>query len=127
MTPNAADVERAIRQVVRGERPWMDLCAMGMQVQLDQGVCRFDDSGPVEARVDIHDLARGFLTHMHDSRRLREWAFVMEGLPVDLDVEGHPAGEKVLDALWSASFGEPLTDDQIRVLEDLGGEVPNQS
>jgi hypothetical protein len=126
MTSKTEAAAETVRQVVRGERPWTDLRPLGMAVRFEGGRCVFEDTGPLDLRVDVHDLARGFLAHLHDPSGLKEWAFVMEALPVDLDVEGHPEGETVLNALWSASFGEPLGEDQVEVLKELGRGSPSQ-
>jgi hypothetical protein len=76
--------------------------------------------------VSIYDIVRGFLTHLGDASKLREWAFVVEAVPFDFDVESHPAWEAVLNALWDASFGEPLGEDQLAVLKELGEEQSGQ-
>ena len=122
MISEAESAVATIRQVVRGDRPWTDLRALGMEAGPPESRCHFLPSFPTETRVSVHDVARGFLTHLTDAAKLREWAFVMEALPADLGVESHPAGETVLNALWSASFGERLSEEQVAVLEALGEE-----
>jgi hypothetical protein len=97
-----------------------------MEAVPQKGQCLFLPSFPRDVHVSAFDLARGFLTYLPDASRLKEWAFVMEALPGEFDVGSHPAGETVLDALWSASFGEPLCEDQIAVLEELGREEAGQ-
>jgi len=114
-----AEAREIIQQVVRGERPWADLGLAGIKVRLDGGRCAVENTGQTSARVSIHDLAKGFLVHLHDPRALREWAFIMEGIDTDLDVENHPAGETLLTALWDASFGTPLSDDTLKTIESL--------
>src|SRR5438552_571690 len=94
-----------ILQVVRGERPWTDLDEIGIRVQIQDDRCTFQNPRGIEVAADVHDLAKGFLAYRHDPRKLREWAFVIEASDVDLDVEKHPQGEILLNALWSASFG----------------------
>ncbi len=118
----AASCAGAIRQVVRGERPWTDLIPLGMDAAPPESRCHFLASFPGETRVTVHDLARGFLTYLDDAAKLRNWAFVMEAMPADVDVENHPAGETVLNALWSASFGEPLSEEQLVVVKALAEE-----
>src|SRR5712692_8891459 len=92
-----------IRQVVRGERPWTDLRALGLNISLEGNQRTLENPGHLSAAADIHDLAKGFLRHVHDAQALREWAFVVEAMDVDLDVENHPAGDTLLRALWDAS------------------------
>ena len=59
------------------------------------------------------------MAYRQDPRALREWGFIMEALDVDLDVEQHPAGDLVLNALWDASFGNPIEADVWQTIEDL--------
>jgi hypothetical protein len=120
MTPTAT-VEQIVREVVRGERPWTDLRSLGMDVRPEKG--KADNLRPVDVKIGIHDLARGFMAHSHDPAALRAWAFVMEALDADFDaVTAHPAGEHMWDAIWSASFGNPLEEAQLRLIEEIDRE-----
>ena len=125
MTLDAHTVAVAVRQVVRGERPWTDLRALGMKLFPDEG--RAEDIRPLDVTADVHDLARGFLTHWKDPRALKQWAFVMEALPTDFQVERHSAGEAVMDLLWDASFGHAPDKAGIKLLEELAQENPSPS
>lgn len=121
MTTTANNLEEAIQQVARGERPWADLRSFGLVLQPEAGLA--DHLPPADVRLTVHDLARGFLSHMDDLKALREWAFVIEALPADLEaVEAHPDGEVVLGALWNASFGQPPEEREIEVIEALARE-----
>jgi hypothetical protein len=118
MTTPPRSVEEAIRQVARGERHWAELRSFGLDFDPEAG--RADRLPPIDARVTVHDLASGFVSCLHDSRALREWAFVMEAVPADFEaVEAHPEGEVVLGALWNASFGEPLSEAELEVIRAL--------
>lgn len=108
----------AIRQVARGDRPWTDLNTFGLELNPEAG--RAENLPPTNARVTAHDLASGFQTHRHDPNALRHWAFVMEAVDADFeDVEAHPQGEVVFTALRNASFGEPLSSEEVAVLVAL--------
>jgi hypothetical protein len=118
MTTAASTVEEAIRQVARGERPWSDLRAFGMVLQPEDG--RADHLPPTDARITAHDLASGFVACWDDATALREWAFVMQAVIADFEpVEAHPEGETLLNALWSASFGDPLSDAERELIRAL--------
>ena len=118
MTIAASTVEDAIRLVARGERPWTDLRAFGIELQPEAG--RAEQLPPAEVQITAHDLALGFLSCCKDPVALREWAFVMQAVNADFEpVESHPDGEIVLEALWKASFGDPLTEDQLEVMDRL--------
>jgi hypothetical protein len=123
MKSRKANAELLIEGVVAGERPWTDLRPLGMEAQPDQGRCQFLPKFPDEVQVHIFHVVRGFRAYMHHPCQLREWAFVVEALPIDVvDVDIHPAGEAVMAAVWSASFGDPLRADQISLIEDLAHE-----
>jgi hypothetical protein len=111
-----------IRQVVRGERPWTDLQTIGMSIRLEGNQWSVENPSHLSAAADVHDLARGFLAHLANSRALREWAFVVEAIDVDLDAESHPAGETLRTALWDASFGNPISPDVVQTIERVAKE-----
>jgi hypothetical protein len=119
MTSNGPKDSETVLQVVRGERPWTDLRTVGMEVELEGNRCVVRNPRDVEVTANVHDLAKGFRAYLHDPRKLKEWAFVVEAADVDLEVEGHPAGDTLLNALWRASFGEPLGEDVVKVIEQL--------
>jgi hypothetical protein len=124
VTPETEAPEELVRRVVRGERPWADLRSLGMKLRPEEGYAA--DVPPLDIKVGIQDLARGFVAHLQAPHTLREWAFVMEALPTEFEAEQHPSGEAVMDALWSASFGEPLSDVQVELLMNLAGQGPGQ-
>jgi hypothetical protein len=118
MTTAASTVDDAVRQVARGERPWTDLRAFGMDLQPHAG--RAERLPPTGARISVHDLARGFLSCWDDPTALREWAFVLEAVDADFAaVEAHPDGEALLLALSKASFGDSITEDEREIIRRL--------
>jgi hypothetical protein len=126
MTSKVDSGAETILKVVRGGRPWSDLYSLGMTGRPEKGSCQFPAAFPGDTRVTVRDLARGLLTHLRDGPRLQEWAVLMEALPYDLvDAESHPEGQTVLDALWSASFGDPLGEEAIGVVTHLANESAN--
>ncbi len=126
MTSKLDAAEKTILGVVRGERPWTDLRLLGMTDGPEEGSWQFPVAFPADTQVAVGDLARGLLAHLHDGPRLKEWATLMEALPYELvDAESHPEGQTVLDALWSASFGDPLGEKEIGVVTSLANESMN--
>jgi hypothetical protein len=119
MSAEGATAQETILQVVRGERPWTDLRTLGIDIRLEGNRCDTKNPQHLSATADVHDIARGFMAYRQDPRALREWGFIMEALDVDLDVEQHPAGDLVLNALWDASFGNPIEADVWQTIEDL--------
>ncbi len=114
---DAENCDAIVRQVIRGERPWTDLRAQGMKLFPEEG--RAEDIPPQNVMVDLHDMARGFLTHLNDPQALKQWSFVMEALPTDFQAERHPAGEAVMDLLWNASFGQLPDEAGVALLMSL--------
>jgi hypothetical protein len=127
VTVATKDAQSIIQQVIRGERPGTDLSLAGMNVGLEGNRCAVENLDHVSVSASIQDLARGFQAYLHDPQALRDWAFLVEAIDVDLDVENHPAGEMLLHALRDASFGNPLTADIVgtikRLANDNGGEA----
>lgn len=68
------------------------------------------------------DIARGLLTYRYNREELRLWAFFVlaESGGVDLaQVETHPKGDELMEALWDASSFGSITDDAIKVAEEI--------
>jgi hypothetical protein len=120
MTTKSGEQE-LIRQVVRGERPWKDLGAIGIKIDFEGDRCAIENERGIVATADVHDLAEGLLAHVHGVHEVRKWAYLMEAGSsfLDLDVEDHPAGEVLLNALWDASFGQPIPAEAIAAAERL--------
>jgi len=118
MIKAASDQETAL-QVVRGERPWVDLNALGMEIRVEEDQCHFHNPRGIEVKASAHDLARGLWTLRLDPVKLREWAFVMEAADFELEMGDNPSGDILLNALWSASFGEQLGKDALQAIEQL--------
>jgi hypothetical protein len=121
MSPGTETGQDLIRQVVRGERPWTDLRTVGINIQMNGTHCAIDNPGRLTAAADVQDLARGLLAHLQDPRALRTWAFVLEAESfVDWgDAERHPAWEPLWDAVWRASFGDPVPEEAIQMAAEL--------
>jgi hypothetical protein len=120
MNPGREDSQEILRQVVRGERPWTDLGVVGIHVRREGDRHILENPQHISACVGVQDLARGFRTYLPDVHALREWAFLVEAMDVDLgEVECHPEGETLLEALWDASFGEPVSTKALRAIEQL--------
>jgi hypothetical protein len=66
-------------------------------------------------------LAKGLLSYLNNPAELRQWAYLLEAGStfLDLDVEDHPSGEQMLQALWKASFGESISEDEKKLAEQL--------
>jgi hypothetical protein len=121
MSPGTETAQEVIRQAVRGERPWADLRTVGITIQFNGAHCAIDNPHRLTAPADIQDLARGLLAHLQDPRALRTWAFILEaeGFVDWGDAERHPGWEPLWDAVWRASFGEPVPEGAIKTAQEL--------
>jgi hypothetical protein len=90
-----------------------------MSIKLDGDSWTLENPSGISVTAGVQDVARGFLTHLSNPSALRKWAFVVEALDLDLDVENQPAAETLLNAVWDASFGNPIHADVIRTIEQL--------
>lgn len=110
-----------VRDVVRGIRSWRELAEAGVSVRVA------DDSvsviSPVAEPVPVtaEDVAAGWLRHSDNLESLRQWARLVHGAVslVELQLEGHELGERLLENLWQAAFGEPVT----QAMHDLARRV----
>ncbi len=68
--------------------------------------------------VTAQDIAWGWLRTSTNQNAFREWARFVHGAIglVELDLEPHPLGEAVLEALWDAAFGEPVTSEMTETM-----------
>jgi hypothetical protein len=118
---SGASLEVAIKRAVRGEISWRDLAQSGIAVRVTEtGVQEFSGLGhPV--RVAAEDIAWGWLRTSANENTFRDWARLVHGAVgmVELDVERHPLGEQVLDALWHAAFGDPVTQEMTDVMRRI--------
>ena len=115
------DDQETIRQMVRGEIPWTQLKAIGISIDLEGNRCKIENPRGIVAKADVHDLAKGLLSYLNNAAELRRWAYLLEAGStfLDLDVEDHPSGDQMLQALWKASFGEPISEDDKKLAQQL--------
>jgi len=112
-----ADVLRAF---VRGEVSTDALARLGYNLTSEVGGLRLD--APVSGGVELPlaDLAAGLLRQWALGTTLREWAAVVLMLSdVQFQEAESPDEDRLLDAVWSASAGEPVPDDALRLARQL--------
>lgn len=108
--------DQIVRDVVRGERPWMDLRRVGMRMQVslnNYGWYTWTDeiADEPDVTVALADVAMGLLRKWDDSEERRAWAFVLTvgtfwTFPEEAD---EATKDSLFDALSDISFGdEPL-------------------
>ena len=127
----AADQRRLLLAVARGQTDWREIERLGVTPALDRRPPEWIEPAalPITA-VSPADLATGFLTHLPSSRGLQEWAQAIEmcGCFDLASLEDDPVGELLLDALWSASYGEPIAVDSVEAIRSIAegssAEVP---
>ncbi len=108
--------DQIVREVVRGERPWIDLRRVGMRMQVvcnEYGWYTWTDeiADEPDVTVALADVAVGLLKTWGDLEERRAWAFVLKAgtfwtFPEEAD---EAAKDALIDALSDVSFGdEPL-------------------
>lgn len=127
----STDKRHLLLAIARGEADWRALERLGVKPGLDQSPPTWwePDSLPV-VTVTAQDLATGLLAHLSSARARQEWAQAIEFCgSFDLaPLAGDPGGDLVLDALWSASFGEPISDEPLAAIREIAeGPADRQS
>jgi len=116
----------AILEVVSGDRHWRDLENVGIPVALADRRVAILGQPRVPVRVNLAQVAGGWLRHSGNERDLREWACLLHaGVSlVDLDLGESAEAEALRDALWRVAFGEEITPEMhARVRRCLIGAV----
>ena len=104
-----SDAPAVILDFVRGDRSWNDLELLGARIAFSDDGCNIEGTLDV-VRPSVHDIAQGLISHLEvPLHHLQRWAQVLlagSGF-IDLaELEAHPDGEEILNALWDASAGD---------------------
>ena len=99
---------------VRGERRWGEAEVPGISVDFERwslSEAPLAEAAPV--RATPADVVRGFQEHLGEPEELRRWAFVVlnasNSIELDEAFESTEEGERLLEALWDAAFGRPIS------------------
>jgi hypothetical protein len=106
-------------EIVRGDRPISDVTRLGVSVCVTPLFFELDEPPGVDMILPtVEDVATGFLVHLGHESVLREWATLVLGAEfIDLAlVEGDPDGEAMMEGMWQASTGEPLSPGALRAV-----------
>lgn len=122
MSDITADSKDALRRIVRGEWPLKNLEWFGMVAQFEGNVCHVTFDSQVETvSAEIGDVAWGFIMYLsEDPEKLYQWAafLLSPQAPLSLgEVEAHPEGYLLLEALWNASYHEDIEKESIDFAE----------
>ena len=108
--------------VVKGERPLRELGPLGFDIQEYDGRVSVMYDGDLVIVPEVGDIAAGFRAHLARALDLREWAsFILAGSgAVSLEaLEGHAAGEHLIEALWDAAETGAVSESAVRVIRRL--------
>jgi hypothetical protein len=114
------DAAAVLRAFVRGEVSTDALAPLGYNLTGEVGARCLDSSVTTSVELPLADLAAGLLRQWAMGTTVREWASVVLMLSnvQFLEAESHDE-ERLLDALWSASAGEPVSDDVLTLARQL--------
>jgi hypothetical protein len=124
----ASETGTVILAVIKGEMPLSALTDVGIQVHWEDGSYKLvSEIMPVVITPTASDLASGLLTYRASPAELRLWAFFLlaESGGVDLvEVESHPQGDLLINALWDASYNGKAPENAITVAKNLVRRQP---
>jgi hypothetical protein len=118
----ATAADASLRQLVRGEdEPLKVVQQLGGSLSGQPGLLRVDLPADVPVvELPRSDLAHGLLRHWSRGTSLQEWATVVLAVDVIQFVEREsPSEDRLLEALWSASAGEPIADDALALADSV--------
>jgi hypothetical protein len=111
--------EELVRALITGTLSVSDLAPLGVLVEGEPPQCSVTiPAGVSEVLVSPRELSAGLLAAWARSTDLAEWALVTREL-VLADDEDSAAWKALMDALWSAAFGEGVPDDALSLARSL--------
>lgn len=96
-----------ILAVIRGELPLSTLSEVGVLVEFTEQSCEVETETSLVVTPSANDIVCGLIAHKEHPHDLKQWAsFVMAASQlVDFDkLELHEDCDRLIDALWDASF-----------------------
>lgn len=121
LTYTATDQDH-LRAIVRGETHWSEPERLGVHPVLDVNPALWEEPPALPVvSVRAEDLALGFCSHAGAPTTSREWAQVIElcGCFDLAPIEAAPSSDLLLDAVWSASFGDPIDDRALDLIHQM--------
>ena len=116
-----SDRTERIMSVVRGEVDPEALGELGIVADFHGGALELSEPAGLPAVVvPARSLVDGLVAHWAKRNRLREWAQIV--LALNLlnfgEVQDHPLGDELLEAIWEASSGVGLPADRVSRLNE---------
>lgn len=105
--PNIA--EKVLLELIRGNMPISSLKDIGTSISFERGleatIIKIESELSLVVSPTISDIIQGLIS-VPKGRDLREWAsFIQATDLISFDeIEKHPQSDKVVNALWDASF-----------------------
>jgi hypothetical protein len=114
-------MQETVRQVVRGEAEWSVLEPWGIVLRLASDGIEVENPSGVMTRVDERDIAAGMLRLSFDPIGLQRWAqyLLAASVLVELDLEGSPYGQRLLEELWDLADERSLSLDARAVCNEI--------
>lgn len=119
--------EELILDAVRGRIPWSVLEKFGITMDirgvLPNRIYHIDNPRRLVAVAEMKDIAEGLLKFCDSPRVVAEWASIVLAGSTFIDfadeVEMHPYGDEIIDALWDAAFEGKVTPRSIEIAKEI--------
>jgi hypothetical protein len=106
-------------EIIRGDRPLSDVARLGVTMSVNPLFFELEAPRGTElVTPSIDDVASGFLAHLGEPERLREWAAVILSAEfIDLiALERIPDGVAIIEGMWEVSAGGPVAPSVMRAV-----------
>lgn len=114
------DARSLLRGVLRGEVDIERLTHIGVEIEADGGGLRISTAVQHADEFTLADLATELVTHWARGTSVRRWASVILMVDAFQFEEAESEEEQILlDALWTASAGEPIDDAALNLAREL--------
>ena len=117
-------IEALLRRLVRGDGddPFDVVRWLGGSVQGAPGNGHMNLPPLPTVEFPLSDLAHGLLSQWAKGTSLQKWALtVLMADAIQFEEAESPEEEVLLDSLWRASAGEPVTDEALALSRRLNG------
>lgn len=114
-----------LEQFVRGEVPLRAVSWAGVEILIEGERISAENPARIFCEPSAQDVARGFVRHQAKHEDLAKWAQVLLAGSSFIDlgrIEKDANGDLLLEGLWDASFGEPVSENVLELVRRLAND-----